>query len=90
MGVLSAMVEKELGERNFCIDSLKYMNRNMEEKGIVAHDCYPPERALPAACCPLPRRRCLGSGQRCGRQSRSIIVGNDPFVLYVTVQSTSD
>ena len=42
-GVISAMVEKEFGERNFGFDSLKYMNRNMEEKGIVASDCLPPE-----------------------------------------------
>ncbi|CAL8250921.1 unnamed protein product [Boreogadus saida] len=48
--VISAMVEKELGERNFGFDSLKYMNRDMEEKGIVACDCLPPE-----PCCPLPR-----------------------------------
>ena len=33
------MVEKELGERNFGSDSLKYMNHDMEEKGIVVHDC---------------------------------------------------
>ena len=26
MGVISAIVEKELGERNFGFDSLKYMN----------------------------------------------------------------
>ena len=38
MGVISVMVEKELGERNFGLDSLKYMNRDMEEKGIVARD----------------------------------------------------
>ena len=30
------MVEKELGERNFGFDSLKYMNHDMVEKGIVA------------------------------------------------------
>ena len=41
VGVISAMVENELGERNFGFDSLKYMNR--EEKGIVARDCLPPE-----------------------------------------------
>ena len=29
MGVISAMVEKELGERNFGFDSLKYMNCDM-------------------------------------------------------------
>ncbi|CAL8358183.1 unnamed protein product [Boreogadus saida] len=57
-----AMVEKELGERNIGSGSLKYMNRDMEEKGIVARACLPPEPR-----CPLPapwRRWCLGSGQR--------------------------
>ena len=29
VGVIAAMVEKELGERNFGFDSLKYMNRDM-------------------------------------------------------------
>ena len=55
------MVEKELGERNFGSGSLKYMNRDMEEKGIVGRACLPPEPR-----CPLPtaRRWCLGSGQR--------------------------
>ena len=41
------MVEKELGERNFGFDSLKYMNRDMEEKGMVACDCLPPEPRCP-------------------------------------------
>ena len=41
MGVISAMVEKELGERNFGFDSLSRLNRDMEEKGIVARDCCP-------------------------------------------------
>ena len=35
VGVISAMVEKELMERDFGFDSLKYMNHDMEEKGIV-------------------------------------------------------
>ena len=35
VGVISDMVEKELGERTFGFDSLKYMNRDMENKGIV-------------------------------------------------------
>ena len=43
VGVISAMVEKELGERNFGFDSQKYMNRDMEEKGIAARDRLPPE-----------------------------------------------
>ena len=39
------MVEKELGERNFGFESLKHMNRDMEEKGIVAQDCLQLERS---------------------------------------------
>ena len=39
MGVISAMAEKELGKWNFGFDSLKYINRDMEEKGIVARNC---------------------------------------------------
>uniref|UniRef100_A0A8C5CVD5 Anoctamin n=1 Tax=Gadus morhua TaxID=8049 RepID=A0A8C5CVD5_GADMO len=36
VGVVSAMVEKELGERNFGFDTLKSrLNCNMEEKGII-------------------------------------------------------
>ena len=56
--VISAMVEKELGERNFGFDSLKYMNHDMEEKEIVASDCLPlePRFPLPAAEGPPPRR----------------------------------
>ena len=45
VGVISAMVENELGERNFGFDSLKYMNHDKEEKGIVARRCgAPPPR----------------------------------------------
>ena len=81
MGVISAMVEKELGERNFGFDSLKYMHCDMDEKGIVALDCLPPEPH-----CPLPRgttaakhhRPAAGSGQpAAGSRQRA-------------VQSTSD
>ena len=39
------MVEKELGERNFGFDSLKYMNCDMEGKRIVARDCLLPPAA---------------------------------------------
>ena len=46
------MVEKELGERNFGFDSLKYMNHDMEEKGIVARECLPLGHRFP-----LPRDR---------------------------------
>ena len=53
------MVEKELGERKFGFVSLKYMNRDKEEKGIVARDCLPPEPRCPL---PAPWRWCLGSG----------------------------
>ena len=57
MTVISAMVEKELRERSFGFD-LKYMNCDMEEKGIVARDCLPPEprRPLPTADVPPPPR----------------------------------
>ena len=96
------------GERNFGFVSLKYMKRDMEEKGIVAHDCLPPEPRCPPRgtiaarhkrCdeppprrCMLPRRWCLSSGQRGSstRRSRSNIAGNNPFLLHVTVQYTSD
>ena len=40
VGVISDMVEKELGERNFGFDTLKYMNCVMEDKGIVAHTLH--------------------------------------------------
>ena len=50
------MVEKELGERIFGFDSLKYLNHDMEEKGIVASDCLPLEPR-----CPLPRDHRLGA-----------------------------
>jgi hypothetical protein len=40
VGVISAMA---LGVRNFGFDSLKYMNHNMEDKGIVARNCLPLE-----------------------------------------------
>ena len=51
------MVERELGERNFGFDSLKYMNPDMKEKGIVSRDCLPLGRfPLPAAEGPPPRR----------------------------------
>ena len=39
VGVMSAKVEKELGERNFGFDPVKYIYHDMEEKGIVVHDC---------------------------------------------------
>ena len=42
MWVNSAMVEKELEGSYFGFDSLKYMNRDKEEKGIDARDCPPP------------------------------------------------
>ncbi|CAL8339393.1 unnamed protein product [Boreogadus saida] len=49
------MAEKELGERNFCFDSLKYMNCDMEEKGIVARDHLPPEPTARCREAPPPR-----------------------------------
>ena len=59
VGVISAMVKNELGERNFGFDSLKNMNHDMEEKGIVGREWIPLE-----PCFPLPRDHRLGSGQR--------------------------
>ncbi|CAL8341163.1 unnamed protein product [Boreogadus saida] len=76
-----AMVEKKLRERNFRFYSLKYMNHDMEEKGVVPtivsrrspaarfRETPPPRRcALPASETVLPRQR--GSG---GRQLRATI-----------------
>ena len=54
VGVISDMVEKEFGERNFGFESLKNMNNDMEVKGIVGSKCLPLE--LPAAEGPPPRR----------------------------------
>ena len=53
------MVEKELGERNIGSGSLKYMNRDMEEKGIVAPRLSPAGAPLPAArsAAVVPRQR---------------------------------
>ena len=62
VGVKSAMVEKELGERNFGFDSLKNMNHDMEEKGIVARECLTLEPRFP-----LPRDHRLGAA-RCRRK----------------------
>ena len=56
VGVISDMVENELGEINFGFDSLKYMNHDMEDKGIVASDCLPLEPRFP-----LPASRCRGT-----------------------------
>ncbi|CAL8368955.1 unnamed protein product [Boreogadus saida] len=56
------MVEKELGERNFGFDSLKYMNHDMEEKGIVARECLLLEPRFP-----LLRDHRLGAA-RCSLQ----------------------
>ncbi|CAL8395519.1 unnamed protein product [Boreogadus saida] len=38
------MVENELGERNFSFDSLKNMNHDMEEKGIIVSSLSPASR----------------------------------------------
>ena len=55
VGVISAMVEKELGERNFGFDSLKYMNCDMLP---AAGFCEaPPPRSTTA------RQRAAGSRQ---------------------------
>ncbi|CAL8336602.1 unnamed protein product [Boreogadus saida] len=71
VGVISAMVEKELGERNFGFYSLKYMNRDMEEKGIVAAivSRRSPTARCPEAPTPQSTTARTGSGQRAVRSS---------------------
>ncbi|CAL8376841.1 unnamed protein product [Boreogadus saida] len=49
-------VENELGGRNFGFDSLKNMNHDMEEKGIVGRECLLFEPRFP-----LPRDHRLGA-----------------------------
>ncbi|CAL8386129.1 unnamed protein product [Gadus morhua 'NCC'] len=66
------MVEKDLGERNFGFDSLKYTNHDMEEKGIVALECLPLEPRFP-----LPRDHHLGAA-RC-RSDGSFIQSDHVF-----------
>ncbi|CAL8274480.1 unnamed protein product [Boreogadus saida] len=48
----SAMVEKELGERNFGFDYLKYMNYDMPPVAARHHrrKAPPPGKGQPAAC----------------------------------------
>ncbi|CAL8290661.1 unnamed protein product [Arctogadus glacialis] len=50
------MVENELGERNFGFDSLKYMDHDMEEKGIVGRESVSANHRLLK-----PRRWSIGS-----------------------------
>ncbi|CAL8249729.1 unnamed protein product [Boreogadus saida] len=57
------MVEKELGEGNFGFDSLKYMNCDMEEKGIVSRRSLTDRRPLPrgtTARLQTPKQRVWG------------------------------
>ena len=75
------MVENEFGERNFGFDSLKHMNHDMEEKGIVGGKCLPLEPRFP-----LPRDHRLGAARGGGALA---LPGNNPFLLLVAVQSTS-
>ena len=51
VGVISAMVEKELGERNFGFDSLKYMNCDTPQVAARHHrrEAPPPGSGQPAA-----------------------------------------
>ncbi|CAL8379100.1 unnamed protein product [Boreogadus saida] len=51
---IEAKVEKELEENNFGFDCLKYMNHDMEEKGIVSRDCLPPEPGAPPPAAEAP------------------------------------
>ena len=71
------MVEKELRERNFGFESLKYMNSDMEEEGIVASDLGGGASALPAACFRGGGAWAEGSGAPAGenpvQQSRATI-----------------
>ena len=88
-GVISAMVEKELGERNFGLDSLKYMNHDMDEKRFFARECLPLESCillprdhrLGAACCRrrwcLSAARCRGGGPSAARLRRKTIAVNN-------------
>ncbi|CAL8337610.1 unnamed protein product [Boreogadus saida] len=55
VGDISAMVENVLGG-NFGFYSLKNMNHDTEEKGIVGDECLPLEPRFP-----LPRDRCRGT-----------------------------
>ena len=50
MGATQPYLKRYWGERNFGFDSLKYMNQDMEEKGIVAGEPR----------CPVPRDHLLG------------------------------
>ena len=77
-------------ERNFGFDSLKYMNRDMEEKGIVARDCFPPEPCSPLQQGTLPSSEAVVPRQRGVGLRRETIAGNNPFLLHVVFQSTSD
>ena len=52
------MVENELGGSNFGFDSLKNMNHDVEEKGIVGRECLPLEPRFP-----LPRDHRLGAAR---------------------------
>ena len=71
VGVIWAMVEKELGERNFGFDSLKNMNHDKEEKGIFAG-----QRLCTSAS---------GGGPSAGLK-RETFAANNPFLLHVVVQ----
>ena len=77
------MFEKELGERNFGFDSLKYMNCDMEEKGIVVRG--PLLRATTAAKhhCPAAgsRQQSAGSPQPAARSGQQAARGSVYFRL---------
>ncbi|CAL8371033.1 unnamed protein product [Boreogadus saida] len=81
----------------------EYMNREMKEQGIVARDCLPsePRSLLPAAarhhrgqakslCGTLPASEAVVPRQRAAGLRRETNAGNNPFLLNVKVQSTSD
>ncbi|CAL8337563.1 unnamed protein product [Boreogadus saida] len=64
------MVENELGERNFGFDSLKNMNHDMEEKGIVGRECLPLEPHFP-----LPSDRCQGTTASALQEAENTVKG---------------
>ena len=73
MGVISAMVEKELGEWNFGFDSMKYMNCDMDEKGIVARDCPLPEPRCPPPTAAKHHRPAAGSRQPAAGSGQRVV-----------------
>ena len=86
------MVEKELEERNFGFDSLKFrLNHDMEEKGIVAQDCLPTAHDIEAGIglyrqrAPPPHASATSSMS--WAVGRGALTWRRRFLLHVEVQS---